>query len=123
MNAILEELGRPMSVKEAAQAIGFGIEKMRRVYSRYGGVRDGRRIIFYERRLIDAISKLQQEQQREIPMVGASRNDTAKREKEAAAKAVPDKKRSPEVGGRGKGQDGSRDKSGINPRDPHGVLA
>ena len=117
---ITQELGRPLRAKEAAALIGIDVKSLYPLYLKFGGVRIGkRRIIFYERRLIDAISKLQQEQ-REISVVRSGCNDHSGREESPAAQAVPNQKRSPFVGGRGKGKIESRSDS--TAKDPYGLL-
>jgi len=118
---ITQELGRPLRAKEAAAFIGIDVKSLYPLYLKFGGVRVGkRRIIFYERRLIDAISKLQQEQ-RQISVVRPGGNNQSGREEGAAAQAVPNKERSPFVGGRGEGKIESRSNS--NREDPYGLLA
>ena len=114
------ELGRPLRAKEAAALIGIDVKSLYPLYLKFGGVRVGkRRIIFYERRLIYAISKLQQEQ-RQISVAWSGGNDQYGWEKDAAAQAVPNKKRSPIMGGRGQGEVENRKTSTRD--DPYGLL-
>lgn len=59
----IDGLGRPLTVQEAASALGVDEATATRYFSTLGGVRIGkRRIVFFERKVLDAIEKLQLEQ-------------------------------------------------------------
>ena len=59
----IDGLGRPLTVQEAARALGVDEATATRYFSTLGGVRIGkRRIVFFERKVLDAIEKLQLEQ-------------------------------------------------------------
>lgn len=59
----IDGLGRPLTVQEAARALSVDEATATRYFSTLGGVRIGkRRIVFFERKVLDAIEKLQLEQ-------------------------------------------------------------
>ena len=52
-----KELGKNLGTKEVAQYLGLNEKTVRLYYQKLGGMRVGRRYMFFERRLIDAISE------------------------------------------------------------------
>ena len=50
------ELGNKLQPKDVAQYTGLHVKTVRKYYRELGGMRLGRLYIFYERRVIDAIS-------------------------------------------------------------------
>jgi len=52
---INQELGKCLSAKEVAQFLNLDEKTVRTHYRTLGGMRLGRRFVFFERRLIDAI--------------------------------------------------------------------
>jgi len=116
MDILDNELGRRLSTCEVAQRLGVSESTVRRYASKFGGVRIGQRnIIFFERKLIDAISKLQQEQ-RQIPMDGPSGH-----QRKAEAQTVCQQASGFEMGNGRKGKMALPDPA--NRPDPHGLLA
>ncbi len=116
MQTIEQELGRRLSTVEVAERFGLSESTVRRYASKFGGVRIGqRKIIFFERKLIDAISKLQQEQG-QIPVARANCG-----QREAEAETVRQQTGCGEMGGGRKSKDAVRG-SAARP-DPHGLLA
>lgn len=57
MNHLEEELGRGLRPKEVAEYLGLDEKTVRRYYQELGGMRLGRSILFFERRILDAIQK------------------------------------------------------------------
>jgi hypothetical protein len=58
MNALREKLGRKVSIKELAEYLGLDIETVRRHYRSLGGIRLGRRILFFENLIVEAIREV-----------------------------------------------------------------
>jgi len=83
-----QELGKRLRTKEVAQYLGLNEKTVRLYYQKLGGMRVGRRYMFFERRLIDAIS--------ERTKMGGPSAKKRKKEREA----VQYKKESFSVGGR-----------------------
>ena len=54
---IEQELGKKMMPEELAVILGINVKTVRQYYQKLGGIRLGSRYIFFERRVIDAISK------------------------------------------------------------------
>lgn len=116
MDALESELGRRLSTVEVAQRIGVSESTVRRYASKFGGVRIGqRKIIFFERKLIDAISKLQQEQ-RQFSVDGPSGN-----QRKAEAQTVCQQAGGSKMGSGREGKDALPDLA--SRPDPHGLLA
>lgn len=95
MDAIKEELGRMLSVRYVADYLNLDMKTVRKYYSALGGVRlwQGGRIVFFERRLIDALSKHEHKQER-IPVDGTGQN-----KREEKKEAVQNQKRGTGLGG------------------------
>ena len=69
-----KELGQRLSVKQVAEYLGVDARLVKEQYLRLGGVRLGsRRYIFFERRLIDALSEPKTEQE-QISMGGSDQD-------------------------------------------------
>ena len=51
------ELGDSMKTVEVAALLGINIKTLRKYYKQFGGMRIGRRFLFFERRVLDAIQK------------------------------------------------------------------
>jgi DNA-binding transcriptional regulator YhcF (GntR family) len=51
-----DELGKKLSVRELAQFLGLNEKTVRKHSQDLGGIRLGRKFIFFERKVIDAIS-------------------------------------------------------------------
>jgi len=56
INILEQELGKALRTKDVAQFTGLDEKTVRKYYQELGGMRLGRRYVFFERRLIDAIS-------------------------------------------------------------------
>ena len=52
-----KELGKKLGTKEVAQYLGLDEKTVRSYYRELGGMRLGRRYVFFERRFIDAVQK------------------------------------------------------------------
>jgi hypothetical protein len=61
MNNLSEQLGRSMTTKEVAEFLSLDMVTVRKYYLQLGGVRFGTAYRFFERRIIDAIQKPQQQ--------------------------------------------------------------
>jgi AraC-like DNA-binding protein len=57
MDILREHLGRRLSIEEVADYFGVDIETVRRHYRSIGGIRLGRRILFFENLIIEAIKE------------------------------------------------------------------
>ncbi len=51
-----KELGNRMTSEELAEFLGVNVKTVRQYYKKFGGIRLGSRYIFFERRIINAIS-------------------------------------------------------------------
>jgi hypothetical protein len=77
MNCVKDNLGRRISTKDLAEYLGLDTETVRRHYIALGGIRLGRRILFFENLIIEAIREACyaiQEEEKEESGVG-SRGD------------------------------------------------
>lgn len=57
MHMLDEKLGRVMSAIELASYLGLDEKTIRQYYHTLGGIRLGRRILFFEKEVIDAVQK------------------------------------------------------------------
>jgi DNA-binding transcriptional ArsR family regulator len=115
MNTLRENLGRKVSIKELAEYLGLDIETVRRHYIALGGIRLGRRILFFENLIIEAIREAChaiQEEEKEESGVG-SRGDARGEE---VLQGLWNESRSPELGS------GNKKKALRNLDDPFGLL-
>ena len=55
MDEVIDYLGKAMNVKEVSKYLNVDTKTVRKYFKRLGGVRLGRKYVFFERRLIDAI--------------------------------------------------------------------
>ena len=88
MEFLNENLGKMLGAKEVAEYLGFDIKTVRKLYKELGGVQLGRRYVFFERRIIDAVQKRTE--------MGGSGED---RRKESSSEDVYKKKGRESVGG------------------------
>lgn len=51
------ELGDSMQTAKVAKLLGLNVKTVRKYYKKFGGMRIGRRYIFFEGRVLDAIQK------------------------------------------------------------------
>lgn len=76
MNGLRKNLGRKVTVKEVAEYLGLDTETVRRHYIALGGIRLGRRILFFENLIIEAIREacyaIQEEEKEESGVGGRS---------------------------------------------------
>lgn len=107
MDLISQELGKKLSTKQVAEITGLDSKTVIKYYDKLGGIKVGKRYLFFERRLIDAISQPQSEEQGEVSVGSSSQS-----QQEAEDKVVRFKKRSPRVG-EGTKEDCRRDVHGI----------
>ena len=54
---IQEDLGQVLSAEEVAKYLGLDVKTVRQYYHELGGMRLGRKYLFFERRMINAIQK------------------------------------------------------------------
>jgi hypothetical protein len=57
MNLLDEHLGKALSAEKVADYIGCDVKTVRKHYEELGGMRLGRHYLFFERSIIDAVSK------------------------------------------------------------------
>ena len=57
MNLLDEHLGKALSAEEVADYIGCDVKTVRKHYEELGGMRLGRHYLFFERNIINAVSK------------------------------------------------------------------
>ena len=57
MKIIKKELGQTLSTKDVARLLGLDAKTVRQYYHELGGMRLGRRYLFFERSIINAIQK------------------------------------------------------------------
>jgi hypothetical protein len=52
-----KQLGQALSAEEVAQYLGLDVKTVRKYHQRLGGIRLGRRFVFFEKEIINAVSK------------------------------------------------------------------
>ena len=57
MEVIQEDLGQVLSAEEVAEYLGLDVKTVRQYYRELGGMRLGRKYLFFERRMINAIQE------------------------------------------------------------------
>jgi hypothetical protein len=57
MKIIQENLGQTLSTKAVAKLLGLDVKTVRQYYRELGGMRLGRRYLFFERSIVNAIQK------------------------------------------------------------------
>ena len=57
MSALTDTLGKRLKAQEVADYLGIDVETVRRYYTRLGGIRIGRLILFFENLMIDSIKE------------------------------------------------------------------
>ncbi len=76
MELLRTNLGKKMTAREVAEYLGLDIETVRRHYIALGGIRLGRRILFFENLIIEAIREacyaIQEEEKEESGVGGRS---------------------------------------------------
>ena len=115
MDSLRENLGSRVSAKNLAEYLGLDIETVRRHYKALGGIRLGRRILFFENLIVEAIREVChaiQEEEKERSRMGW-RGDAAG---ETVLQSFRD-----EIGGAGLGI-GNQKKTFRKSSDPYGVL-
>jgi len=115
MNCLKENLGRRISVKELAEYLGLDTETVRRHYVSLGGIRLGRRILFFENLIVETIKEechALQEEEKEQNRVGG-RSDAPGEE---VLQGVRDQIRGPGLGV------GNKKKACPRINDPYGLL-
>ena len=55
---IKDALGKRLSPQEVADVVGRGVSSVYKNYSRYGGVKDGNKLLFFEKWVFDALKKM-----------------------------------------------------------------
>jgi len=72
----LNELGKKVSVKEIAEFFDLKESTVKNNYRKYGGVKIGRRVLFFENLIVDKVRKehaLQSKRQEENPVESAGK--------------------------------------------------
>jgi len=113
---MLKELGKPMTVREVAKALGVTEKWIYRHWRNLGGVKLGRRKLrFFEKRIVEVVNALQEDAQRESGMDCGCSDQWAKGD------------RNPQDKGRGKGKRSGNKKSAQTGKgeiaDKYGVFA
>jgi hypothetical protein len=106
MDVIEGKLGGVLSPRELACYLGLDVKTVRLYYSELGGMRLGRRLLFFEKEVIDAIQKRSK-------MGGPSENQW-----QEEREAIPGQEGSDSMGKRSPGK--SRDSMAAEDR--HGIL-
>ena len=60
MQQLQKQLGRPLKTKDVASFLGLDVKTVRQYYKELGGIRLGRRYVFFEKEVINAIQKKRQ---------------------------------------------------------------
>lgn len=97
MENLIENLGRTLSTREVADLFGIDIKTVRKYHKELGGLRLGRRYLFFEREVLYAVQE------------GAKMDSPSEKEWKEETKEVPD-----EEGGVGLGT-GYEPKNGARP--------
>jgi len=115
MDILGEHLGRRLSVEDVAEYFGVDMETVRRHYRTIGGIRLGRRILFFENLIVAAIKETSHALQAKEQGQGGvgSRSDAPR---EAVLQDIPFEGRCPRVG------IGNKKKAARKPNDPFGLL-
>ena len=71
---MLEELGKSMTVKEVAEALGVPEKWVYRHWGELGGIKLGRHVRFFEKRIVEVINGLQKNTQGQGAMVGRGKS-------------------------------------------------
>ncbi len=114
---MLPNLGQKISSVETANYFEVAESTILRHPSRYGGVKLGRRVLFFENLIGEAIRRqyaLQAEEEREDRLDGASQNT-----RQETPKAVHQEGRRKDLGSRAKGTG----KTAARADDPHDLLS
>lgn len=72
---ILDELGKQLSLEEVAGFFGLKVSTVRNNYRKYGGVKFGRRVLFFENLIAEKVREehaLQNQRQEEDPVESAN---------------------------------------------------
>ena len=88
MQKLQRQLGQPLKTKDVASFLGLDVKTVRQYYQELGGIRLGRRYVFFEKEVINAIQKKRK--------VGSS----SKKKRQEERKEVSDKKRGHQLGKR-----------------------
>ena len=107
MKLLEQKLGRALSVKQVSKYLNINEKTVRMHYQELGGIRLGRQIKFFERRIVDALEKRQKQ------ICGADQE-----ERSAEREGLPDVEGSESVG--------SKDEKNVRRRverqDKHGLF-
>lgn len=118
---MLDDLGRQLDPEEIAGAFGLKASTVKNNYRRYGGVKMGRRILFFEKLIVDKVRKehaLQSQRQENKPVESAGK-ETGR----GVRRTLPDKGGSHDMGRKGSGR-GDQSEAGTRSAgyDPLGLL-
>ena len=106
MNLLDEHLGKALSAEEVADYIGFDVKTVRKHYEELGGMRLGRHYLFFERNLINAVSK------------GTKMDCPSAEERQEAGKGLLDEEGGAVVGS----QDEAKTRKRLERQDRHGLY-
>lgn len=88
MQLLQRQLGQPLRTKDVADFLDLDVKTVRQYYQELGGIRLGRRYVFFEKEVINAIQKKRQ--------VGSS----SKKKRQEEGEDVSNKKRGHQLGKR-----------------------
>jgi excisionase family DNA binding protein len=74
---MLENLGKPLTVKEVAEALGVPEKWVYRHWGELGGIKLGRHVRFFEKRIMEVVNGLQKNTQGQGAMVGRGKSNGA----------------------------------------------
>jgi excisionase family DNA binding protein len=114
---MLEELGKSMTVQEVAKALGVPEKWVYRHWGELGGIKLGRHVRFFEKRIVEVINGLQKNTQGQGAMAGRSKS-YGEWPDDQANQDLCHKDRSPEMGA---GDKGNAAKS-KHPADKFGIF-
>jgi hypothetical protein len=115
MEFLKSNLGKRLSAIEVAEYLGLDIETVRRHHKSLGGIRLGRRILFFENLIVEAIREVChaiQEEEKEKSRMGWRGNAPG----ETVLQGIPDEIRSIRLG------IGNQKRTHRKISDPYGVL-
>lgn len=114
MNTLNRKLGQSMSTSDVAEYLNIDVKTVRKYYRNLGGIRIGRRYVFFEEEVCNAIQKNRTEEQQKENCL--DRTSQKRRQKEG--EAIQNEER-----GRGMGSEDERSiKRRLAKKDKHGLF-
>lgn len=105
-DTIQSELGKPLRPTDMALYLGLDEKTIRQYYRQLGGIRLGRRILFFEKEVINAVQKR------------SKMGSPSKTEREEEGENLPKQERCDNMGKR----ESAKSRGDMAGRDKHGVL-